>query len=157
MAFFARQLLKDLRLVGGYDLLYPKLKTFLREHLFQASPMDLEDPVVLRKPVRARSRQTGVRPLQGRQQRADRARQRRDPHRRPHPPARHAALPKPAAWLCRDEEVGLQRMVGEAGAGGLELASKRLDRKAETVNTAGHEDHLRPARSAAAQGQGCRR
>ena len=49
------------------------------------------------------------------------------------------------------------RMVGEAGAGGLELASKQLDRKAETVNTAGHEDHLRPARSAAAQGQGCRR
>ena len=45
VAFFARQLLKDLRLVGGYDLLYP---TFLREHLFQASPVDLEDPVVLR-------------------------------------------------------------------------------------------------------------
>ena len=32
--FFARQLLKDLRLVGGYDLLYPKVKTFMRDHLF---------------------------------------------------------------------------------------------------------------------------
>ena len=48
VAYFARQLLKELRLVGGYELLYPKVKTFLREHLFEASPVDLEDPVVLR-------------------------------------------------------------------------------------------------------------
>ena len=47
VAFFARQLLKDLRLVGGYDLLYPKVRDFLREHLF-AAPVDLEDPVILR-------------------------------------------------------------------------------------------------------------
>jgi type III restriction enzyme len=48
VAFFARQLMKDLRLVGGYELLYPKVKTFLREYLFEASPVDLEDAVVLR-------------------------------------------------------------------------------------------------------------
>ncbi|MEI6818793.1 MAG: DEAD/DEAH box helicase family protein [Verrucomicrobiota bacterium] len=48
VAFFARQLLKDLRLVGGYDVLYPKVRDFMREHLFEASPVDLEDPVVLR-------------------------------------------------------------------------------------------------------------
>ena len=48
VAFFARQLLHDLRLVGGYDVLYGKVKTFLREHLFTPSPVDLEDPVVLR-------------------------------------------------------------------------------------------------------------
>lgn len=48
VAFFARQLLKDLRLVGGYDVLYGKVKTFLREYLFSPSPIDLEDPVVLR-------------------------------------------------------------------------------------------------------------
>jgi type III restriction enzyme len=48
VAFFARQLLKDLRLVGGYDLLYGKVKTFMREHLFAESPVNLEDPVVLR-------------------------------------------------------------------------------------------------------------
>jgi type III restriction enzyme len=48
VAFFARQLLKDLRLVGGYDVLYGKVKTFMREHLFAPSPVDLEDPVVLR-------------------------------------------------------------------------------------------------------------
>ncbi|MEI6349531.1 MAG: DEAD/DEAH box helicase family protein [Verrucomicrobiota bacterium] len=48
VAFFARQLLKDLRLVGGYDVLYGKVKTFMREHLFTPSTVDLEDPVVLR-------------------------------------------------------------------------------------------------------------
>ena len=47
VAFFARQLLKDLRLVGGYDQLYPKVKTFIRDHLF-ARVVDLDDPVILR-------------------------------------------------------------------------------------------------------------
>ena len=47
VAFFARQLLKDLRLVGGYELLYPKVKVFIRDHLFNQT-VDLEDPVVLR-------------------------------------------------------------------------------------------------------------
>ena len=47
VGFFARQLLKDLHLVGGYDQLYPKVKTFMRDHLF-ASPVDLDDPVILR-------------------------------------------------------------------------------------------------------------
>jgi type III restriction enzyme len=48
VAFFARQLLKELRLVGGYDILYGKVKTFVREHLFEPSPVNLEDPVLLR-------------------------------------------------------------------------------------------------------------
>jgi type III restriction enzyme len=47
VAFFARQLLKDLRLVGGYDVLYPKVREFMIGHLFNA-PVNLEDPVVLR-------------------------------------------------------------------------------------------------------------
>ncbi len=47
IAFFARQLLKDLRLVGGYDQLYPKVKTFIRDYLF-TSPVDLDAPVILR-------------------------------------------------------------------------------------------------------------
>ena len=47
VAFFARQLLKDLRLVGGYDQLYPKVKAFTRDHLFMV-PVDLDDPVILR-------------------------------------------------------------------------------------------------------------
>lgn len=48
VGFFARQLLKDLRLVGGYDILYGKVKTFMREYLFCPAPVDLESPVVLR-------------------------------------------------------------------------------------------------------------
>ena len=47
IGYFARQLLRDLRLVGGYDLLYPKVKTFIQDHLFDAI-VDLTDPVVLR-------------------------------------------------------------------------------------------------------------
>ncbi|MCR4304876.1 MAG: DEAD/DEAH box helicase family protein [Gallionella sp.] len=48
VGFFARQLLKELRLVGGYDILYPKVKAFMGGHLFATSPVNLEDPVVLR-------------------------------------------------------------------------------------------------------------
>ena len=48
VAFFARQLLKDLRLVGGYEILYPKVRDFMRGFLFSPSPVNLEDPVVLR-------------------------------------------------------------------------------------------------------------
>jgi type III restriction enzyme len=47
VGFFTRQLLKELRLVGGYDLLYPKVRTFIRDHLFTAT-VDLDDPVILR-------------------------------------------------------------------------------------------------------------
>jgi len=47
VAFFARQLLKDLRLVGGYEILYPKVRDFMRDFLFSPSPVNLEDPVVL--------------------------------------------------------------------------------------------------------------
>lgn len=48
VAFFARQLLKDLRLVGGYEVLYPKVRDFMRDYLFSPAPVNLEDPVVLR-------------------------------------------------------------------------------------------------------------
>ena len=48
VAFFARQLMKELRLVSGYEELYPKVRDFIRAHLFEPSPVDLEDPVVLR-------------------------------------------------------------------------------------------------------------
>jgi len=47
VGFFARQLLKEMKLVGGYDVMYGKVKTFLREYLF-AAPVELDDPVVLR-------------------------------------------------------------------------------------------------------------
>ena len=47
VGYFARKLLQDLKLVGGYELLYPKVKIFIRDHLFTA-PVDLNDPQVLR-------------------------------------------------------------------------------------------------------------
>ena len=48
IAFFARQLLNELRLVGGYDMLYGQVKTFVRERLFEGEPVDIDDAVVLR-------------------------------------------------------------------------------------------------------------
>jgi type III restriction enzyme len=48
VGFFARQLLQDLRLVGGYDVLYGKVKSFMADYLFDSSPVSLENPVVLR-------------------------------------------------------------------------------------------------------------
>lgn len=48
VGFFARQILKEMRLVGGYDLLYPKVRAFMAAYLFEDSPVNLEDPVVLR-------------------------------------------------------------------------------------------------------------
>ena len=47
IGFFARQLLKEMKLVGGYDVMYGKVKTFVRDHLF-ANAVDLEAAVVLR-------------------------------------------------------------------------------------------------------------
>ena len=47
VSFFTKQLLKDLRLFGGYDQLYPKVKVFIRDYLF-SQEVDLEDAVILR-------------------------------------------------------------------------------------------------------------
>jgi type III restriction enzyme len=48
LGFFAKQILGDLRLVGGYDVVYGKMKTFIRDYLFDGPPVDLANPVVLR-------------------------------------------------------------------------------------------------------------
>ncbi len=48
VGFFARQVMRDMRLVTGYELLYGKLKSFVREHLFVGGPVNLDDPQVLR-------------------------------------------------------------------------------------------------------------
>jgi type III restriction enzyme len=47
IGFFAQTIMKDLRLVGGYDVLYGKVKAFVREHLFDRI-VDLDDPNALR-------------------------------------------------------------------------------------------------------------
>jgi type III restriction enzyme len=47
IGYFAQTIMKDLRLVSGYDVLYGKVKTFVQEELFDR-PVDLEDPNTLR-------------------------------------------------------------------------------------------------------------
>jgi type III restriction enzyme len=47
IGYFAQTVMKELRLVSGYDVLYGKIKTFIRDALF-AQIVDLEFPNTLR-------------------------------------------------------------------------------------------------------------
>ncbi len=47
IGYFAQTIMKDLRLVSGYDVLYGKVKAFVQEQLFDR-PVELEDPNTLR-------------------------------------------------------------------------------------------------------------
>ena len=47
LAYLTNELMRRLRLVGGKDVLFGKLKQFIRDHLFE-TPVDLADPNVLR-------------------------------------------------------------------------------------------------------------
>jgi type III restriction enzyme len=47
IAFFTRSIMRDLRLVGGFDVLFGKLKQFVETELFDR-PVDLEDLNILR-------------------------------------------------------------------------------------------------------------
>ena len=47
IGYFAQTIMKDLRLVSGYDVLYGKVKAFVREQLFDR-PVELESPNTLR-------------------------------------------------------------------------------------------------------------
>jgi type III restriction enzyme len=47
VGYFAQTIMKDLRLVSGYDVLYGKTKTFVQDELFDRS-VDLESPNTLR-------------------------------------------------------------------------------------------------------------
>jgi type III restriction enzyme len=47
VGFFAQMIMRDLRLVGGYDILYGKIKTFIGEYLF-GKAVDLDSRNTLR-------------------------------------------------------------------------------------------------------------
>lgn len=47
IGYFTQAVMKDLRLVSGYDALYPKIKEFIRDYLFDHF-VDLESPNTLR-------------------------------------------------------------------------------------------------------------
>jgi type III restriction enzyme len=47
IGYFAQMMMKDLRLVSGYDVLYGKVKSFVKTELFDR-PVELQDPNTLR-------------------------------------------------------------------------------------------------------------
>ena len=57
IGYFAATILKDLRLVTGYDILYGKLQTFIRDYLFGRT-IDLEDMKTLRNLSEVAARRT---------------------------------------------------------------------------------------------------
>jgi len=119
-------MLKDLRLVGGYDVLYGKVKVYVKDALFREAPVDLENPVVLRNlsepEVCKRLHETFVRAINGLTVRdsgssriEDRIRLKdtrpfRTEPRKYYPPRKSL----------------FSKIVGEPGSGGLELAFARF-------------------------------
>ncbi len=136
IGFFTRQLLKEMKLVGGYDVMYGKVKTFLRAHLF-VTEVDLEDPVVVRnlsepeagkilfdsfkKAINALTvRDSGVARIDGRIHLRDTR-----PFRTDHRP-----------YLTAKKSI-FSKIVGEPNAGGFELAfAKFLDDAPDVVSFA---------------------
>jgi len=47
ISYFAQTIMRDLRLVSGYDVLYGKVKIFVQDYLFE-KPVDLEHPNTIR-------------------------------------------------------------------------------------------------------------
>jgi type III restriction enzyme len=47
LAYFTRTIMKELRLISGYEVLYPKVKVFVRDRVF-GEEVDLDDPNILR-------------------------------------------------------------------------------------------------------------
>lgn len=133
VAFFARQLLKDMKLVGGYDVLYPRVRDFIRENLFDQT-VNLEDAVILRNLSEPEAgkilcdsfraainaltiREEGSSRIEGHIRLRDTRPFRTEP--------RGFVLPKRSVF---------NRIVGEANAGGFELKfAAFLDSKADDV------------------------
>jgi type III restriction enzyme len=61
IGYFTQTIMKDLRLVSGYDVLYGKVKAFVQSNLFN-QPVVLEDPNTLRKMLNQTIRLKGFPP-----------------------------------------------------------------------------------------------
>ena len=57
LGYFAQTLMKELRLVGGYDVLYAKVKEFVQHHLF-GETVALDDPVTIKNLAELRATKT---------------------------------------------------------------------------------------------------
>jgi len=133
VAFLARQLLKDLRLVGGYEVVYGQVKVFVQERLFDGPPVDIDNPVVVRNLCENAaiervfsSFKTAINALTV--QDSGSARIEDFIHLRDVRPFRT----QHRDWLPADRCI-FNRIVGEPGAGGLELRFARFLDQTEGV------------------------
>jgi len=133
VAFYARQLLKELRLCGGYEFLYPAVRDFIRSHLFEGDSVDLEDPVILRNLSEAAAGKLvfdtfkhAINALTIRDEGTSRIEDRISlKHTRPF-------RTEARAFVSSDKSI-FNRTVGEVHGGGLELDFARFLHAAEDV------------------------
>ncbi len=57
LGYFAQTLMKELRLVSGYDVLYAKIKDFVQHHLF-GETVALDDPIIIKNLAELRATKT---------------------------------------------------------------------------------------------------
>lgn len=57
LGYFAQTLMKELRLVSGYDVLYAKIKEFVQNHLF-GETVPLDDPITIKNLAELRATKT---------------------------------------------------------------------------------------------------
>ncbi len=57
LGYFAQTLMKELRLVSGYDVLYAKIKEFVQDHLF-GETVPLDDPITIKNLAELRATKT---------------------------------------------------------------------------------------------------
>jgi type III restriction enzyme len=57
IGFYAQNIMKELKLSGVYDIVYGKLKSFIKNYLF-INPVDLDNPIVLRNIVETKQFKT---------------------------------------------------------------------------------------------------
>lgn len=133
IGFFAGQLLKDLRLVGGYDILFGKVKAYVRDHMFDGSPVNLEDPVVLRnlsEPEAGKILYDGFKAAINALTVQDKGSTRIEDYIRLKETRPFRTEPRP--YIAVKKSV-FNRVVGEPNAGGFELAFAKFLEDAEDV------------------------
>jgi type III restriction enzyme len=126
VAFFARQLMKELRLVSGYEYLYAQIKRYVREFLFEGGAVDIDQAAVLYNLARSAASQRLLSVFRGAVNAltlhdAGACRIEGELRVSAMRPFRVEARP----WLPARRSLQ-NRIVGEAGTGGLELRFARF-------------------------------
>ena len=113
IGYFAQTIMKDLRLVSGYDVLYGKVKAFVQDRVVRPAG-GARRPEHAAQPVGTGGDQDADRNLQEGDQRADRAGQRRRRNPRHHQAAANAAVCGQGSGLSLPKKSVFNRIIGDS-------------------------------------------